>query len=71
MTLQTDTMINLYYFSIFQYHNNDTTNINNINIHLTIIVSLRVSPLLAYDLSNLGVNLLLSVSIASACGFPI
>ena len=57
-----DTIINLYYFSIFQYHNNDTTNINNINVHLTVIVSLRVPPLLAYDLSNLDVVLLLFVS---------
>ena len=71
MTWQTDTIINLYYFSIFQYHNNDTTNINNINIHLTVIVSLRVPPLLAYDFSNLGVILPLPVSMASACGFPI
>ena len=35
---------------------------NNINIHLTVIVSFRVPPLLAYDLSNLGVILLLFVS---------
>ena len=56
--------MNLYYFSIFQYHNNDTTNINNINIHLTVIVSLRVPPLLAYDLSNLDVILLLLCSLA-------
>ena len=56
----TDTIVNLYIFSIFQYHNNDTTN-NNINVHLSVIDSLRVPPLLAYDLSNLGV-ILLSVS---------
>ena len=56
------TIINLYYFSIFQYHYNNTTNINNINIHLTLIVSLRVPPLPAYDLSNLDVVLLLFVS---------
>ena len=31
---------------------------NNINVHLTVIVSLRVPPLLAYDLSNLDVILL-------------
>ena len=59
--MKTDTIINLYYLSVFQYHNNDTMNINNINIHLTVIVSLRVPPLLAYDLSNLDVVLLLSV----------
>ena len=41
----TDTITNCYYFSIFQYHNNNTTNINNISVHLTGIVSLRV-PLL-------------------------
>ena len=52
------TIINLYYFSIFQYHNNNTTNINNINVHLTVIVSLGVRPLLAYDLCNLDVILL-------------
>ena len=54
--------LNLYYFSIFQYHNNHATNINNINVHLTVIVSLRVPPLLAYDLSNLDAVLLLFVS---------
>ena len=53
------TIINLYYFSVFQYHNNNTTNISVINILLTVIVSLRVSPLLAYNMSNLGVILLL------------
>ena len=41
---------------------NDTMNINNINIHLTVIVSLRVPPLLAYNLSNLDAVLLLFVS---------
>ena len=51
--------MNLYYSSIFQYHNNDTTNINNINVHLTVILSMRVPPLLAYDLSNLDVILLM------------
>ena len=71
MTCQIDTIINLYYFSKFQYHNNDTTNINNTNICLTVLVSLRVLPLLACDLSNVGVILLLSVSIAFACSFPI
>ena len=55
------TIINLYYFSIFQYHNNNTSNISNINVHLTAIVSLRVPPLLSYNLSNLGVILLLFV----------
>ena len=58
MTWQIVTTINLYYFSIFQYHNNNTTNINNIYVHLTVIVSLRVPPLLAYDLSNFDVILL-------------
>ena len=57
-----DTIINLYYFPIFQYHNNDTKNNNDINVHLTVIVSLRVPPPLAYDLSNLDVILLLFVS---------
>ena len=50
---------------MFQYHNDDMTNINNINVHLTVIVPLRVPPLLAYDLSNCGVIPLLSVSVAS------
>ena len=68
MMWQIDMVINLYYFSIFQYHNNNTTNINNINIHLTVIVSVRVPPLLAYDLSNLGVILHLFNSVPS---FPI
>ena len=54
--------MNLYYFPIFQFHNNDITNNNDINVHLTVIVSLRVPPLLAYDLSNLDVILLLFVS---------
>ena len=58
---QIDTIINLYYFSIFQYHNNNTTHTNNINVHLTVIVSLRVPPLLAYDLSNLDIIHLLFV----------
>ena len=57
----------LYYFSIFQYHNNDTTNINTINTHLTVIVSLRVPPLPAYDWSNLDVILLLLGSLALSC----
>ena len=52
---------------MFQYHNNDTKNINNINIHLAVIVSLIVPPLLAYDLSNLCVILLLFVSMAFLC----
>ena len=56
-----DTIINLYYFSIFQYHNNNMTSINNINVHLTVIVSLRVPPLLAYDLSTFDVIILLLV----------
>ena len=37
------------------------TSINNINIHLTVIVSLTVPPLLAYYLSNIDVILLLLV----------
>ena len=53
------TIINLFYFSIFQYHSNITTNISNKNVHLTVIDSLRVPPLLAYNLSNLGVILVL------------
>ena len=65
-----DTIINIYYFSIFQYHNNNTMNINNINIHLTVIVSLRVPPLLAYDLSNLDVILLLFVNLVSGHLLP-
>ena len=32
------------------------------NVYLTVIVSVRVSPLLAYDFSNLDVVLLLFVS---------
>ena len=59
--------MNLYYFSIFQYHTIDRTNINNINVHLTVIVSLRVPPLLAYDLSNLDIILLLFSSLALSC----
>ena len=46
-------------FYIFQYHNNNTANSNNINVHLTVIVSLRVTPLLAYGSSNFAVILLL------------
>ena len=60
--------MNLYYFSIFQYHNNDTTNINNVNIHLMVIVSFRVPPLPAYDLPNLDVILLLFYSVPA---FPV
>ena len=48
---------------MFQYYNNDTTNINNINVNLTAIVSLRVPPLLAYDFSNPDVILLLFASL--------
>ena len=62
-----DTIINIYYFSIFQYHNNITTKINNINVQLTVIASLRVPPLLTYDLSNLDVILLLFVILVSDC----
>ena len=40
---------------------NSVTSINNINVHLTVIVSLRVPPLLACDLSNFDVILLLLV----------
>ena len=65
-----DTFINIYYFSIFQYHNNNTTNINNINVHLTVIVSLRVPPLLADVLSNLDVILLLFVNLLSGYLLP-
>ena len=65
-----DTIINLYYFSIFQYHNNDTININNVNVHLTVIVSLRVPPLLAYDLSNLDVIFLLFTNFISGHLLP-
>ena len=39
-------------------HNN-TTNVSNINVHLTVTVSLRVPPLLAYNISNPGVIMLL------------
>ena len=60
-----DITINLYYFTIFQYHNNNTTNINNITVHLTVIVSLRVPPLQACDLSNLDVILLQFVNLVS------
>ena len=35
---------------------------NNINIHLTVIVSTGVPPLVAYDLSDLGVGRFLFVS---------
>ena len=63
---QIATIINLYYFSIFQNHNNNITNINNINVYLTLIVSLRVPPLLAYDLSNFEVILLLFNSVSSS-----
>ena len=59
--------MNLYYFSIFQYHNIDATNINNINVHLSVIVSLRVPPPLGYDVTNLDVILLLFVSLALSC----
>ena len=62
---QWDTIINLYYFSIFQFHNNNTTNISNINVHLTVIVSLRVPPLLTFNLSNLDVIPLLFNSVSS------
>ena len=65
MTWQTDTIINLYYFSILQCHNNNTTNISNIDVHLTVIVYLRVPPLLAYNLSNLDVLFLLFNSVSS------
>ena len=66
-----DTIINLYYFSIVQYHSNNTTNINNINVHLPVIVSLRVPPLLAYDLSNFDVIHLLFINLVSPCGFSL
>ena len=55
--------MNLCYFPIFQYHTNDTTNNNVINVLLTVIVSLRVPPLLAYALSNLDVIILTFVSL--------
>ena len=60
-----DIIIYLYYFSISQYHNNNTTNINNINVHLTVIVFLRVPPLQAYDLSNIDLIFLLFVNLVS------
>ena len=69
MTWLIDTITNLYYFSIFQYHDNDTTNVNNINIHLTVIVSLRVPLLLTYNLFNLDVILFLFLNLLSACLF--
>ena len=62
-----DPIINFYYFSAFQYHNNDTTNINNINVHITVVVSLRVPSLLTYNLFNLDVTLLLFGSLAFFC----
>ena len=37
------------------------TSINNINVHLTVIFSLTVPPLLAYNLSSIDVILLLLV----------
>ena len=61
-----DTIINLYYFSKFEYDNNNMTNINNINVHLTVIVPLRVPPLLVYDLSNLDVILPLFINLVSS-----
>ena len=44
--------------------------INNINVHLTVIVSLRVPPLPVYDLSNLDVIFLLFVNLVSGHLLP-
>ena len=53
---------------LFQYHNNNTTNIYQYcKCYLTVIVSLRVSPLLAYDLYKCDVTLLLFGSLALSC----
>ena len=55
---------------MFQYYDNYTTDINNINVHLTVTVSLRVPPLPAYDLSDFQVILLLFVNLVSCCLLP-
>ena len=43
---------------------------NTLNVHLTVNASLRVPPLLAYDLSNLDVILLLLIFLTSPSSYP-
>ena len=58
----------LFLYISIPYHN--VTSINNVNVHLTVITSLRVPPLLAYDLSNLDIILLLFVNWVFGCLLP-